>query len=348
MYPSAESFVEDFLKRVRALVDYEKLSIDRLPKWVKCANVRIGKLNNSNIFLFEDSPVDKDEIVSYGEFCSDLQFFLELPEYLVTGASFRAPAKGNIGLTVLYGEYDKDGKVIFNITSPSSALFNAGYIPYHIPMSLVNILIQLSPVGAVLAARFIPLAIYIHDRDLADFEDLWNRASRSMQDILMSLHNSPAGDYYQQTAERKKAFLVGKEKSVIVFGKYGDPEMRELVQVRDYLSKRYDAYLLKDLPEHPAMSLEEKVKAWASASRFCVMIDREPSGHLVEYPYLKSTRAILILLRSEAGGSTTMIEDNSMDFPFIRTFRFKNSPLEVTDNAVIWAEGHIKERIKAK
>ena len=206
MCPSAETFAENLLREARSLVESEKLNIDRLPKWVKCANVKIGKVNNSNIFLFEDSSVDKDEIVFCGEFCSDLQFFLGLPEYLVTGASFPAPTKGSIGLAVLYGEYDKDGKVIFNITSPSSALFNVGYIPYHIPMSVTNILIQLSPAGSVRAARFIPLAIYVHDTDLADFEDFWSRANRSMQHTLLSLHDSQAGDYYQQTTEPRRHF----------------------------------------------------------------------------------------------------------------------------------------------
>jgi hypothetical protein len=124
--------------------------------------------------------------------------------------------------------------------------------------------------------------------------------------------------------------------------------LRELFRVRDYLiAKDYDAYLLRDLPEHPSMSLEEKVKLWSLASRFCVMIDREPSGHLVEYPYVKSVRAILALLRPESKGSTYMIGDDQItDFGYINVFDFKNSPLEVIDIAIAWAEELVKKRIE--
>jgi hypothetical protein len=344
MESTEQLLVSRFLQEVRRLVDSQNLKAERLPKWVTSAHVEIGKLNNSNVFVFEDSPIDKDEVLFLGEFCSDLQFFLRLPEYLVTGASLRAPKEGSIGMTVLLGEYDQNGKSILNIVSPSSALFNVGYVPYHIPMSLTNIVIQLNPLGSVVAIRLIPFALYIHDKDLADFEDFWKRACKSMQDILLSLHNSKAGDYYQQLVERRRVFLLNKEHTVIVFGKYGKDEIKELFQVRDCLSKSYDAHLLIELPEHPSMSLEEKVKLWASASRFCVMVDREPSGHLVEYPYLKNSVTVLALLRPESGGSTSMIEDESVNFPFIKVFKFKKTPLEMTDAAVAWAESFVGKR----
>jgi len=56
----ARPFAEKFLKGIRDFVDSGKLKIDRLPKWVKSASVKFVKLNNSNIFLFDDSPTDKD------------------------------------------------------------------------------------------------------------------------------------------------------------------------------------------------------------------------------------------------------------------------------------------------
>lgn len=349
MYESTRAFAEDFLGRIRGFVESEKLSVNRLPKWVKSAKVKIAKLNNSNLFLVEDSLSERDVIVDCGVVRSDLQFFLDLPDYAPKAASFRAPDKQSTGLIILQGEYGEGRQVVLNITSSDSALFNVGYIPYHSPLAVVNIFVQLSVSGEVLAIRFIPFAIYAHDSDVIDSEGFWRKCTPHLQDTLRFIHHSEAGNYYQKTAESKSAVLVGKEKSVIVFGKYREPEVSELIQVRDSLrAKNYDAYLLRDLPEHPSMSLEEKVKLWALASRFCVMIDREPAGHLVEYSYLKSETVILALLRPEDGGSTTMIEDNPIDFPFIKTFKFKGSPLEVIDSAVTWAEGYIKERIKAK
>jgi len=341
-------FASRFLQGVRGLIELQNLKIERLPKWVTHAHVEIGKVNNSNVFMFEDSLGDKDEILFLGEFCSDLQFFLRLPEYLVRGFSLPLKKKGTMGMGVVVGEFEKDGKAIIRIVTQNTALTDAGYIPYHMPMSWTNIMIELKPSESVLAIRFIPFALYIHDRDLAaDFEDFWNRACKNIQDLLLTLHNSKAGDYYEQLAERRRVFLLNKEHGVVVFGKYGEDEIKELSQVRDYLRKEYDAHLLVELPEHPSMSLEEKVKFWASASRFCVWVDKGvPSGHLVEYPHLKYSGTVVALLMLEQGASTSMIEDESTNFPYIKIFRFKTTPLEVIDVAVAWAESFIVKRLQ--
>lgn len=346
MSEHALSFVENLLKRIRDFVSSEKMIIKRLPKWVNSAKISYARLNNSSIFLFEDSLIKTDVFVDCGGVKSDLQFFLELPEYMPKAASFKAPS--GRGLIVLHGEYAGDKKVTFNITSPHSALFDVGYVPYHSPLAIINIFIQLTLSGDVLAIRFVPFAIYVHDEDFSDFESFWDKCTPHIQSSLRAIHDSQAGDYYEATKENKSAVLVGKEKSVIVFGKDSDPTMlQELLQVRDYLTaKNYDAYLLRDLPEHPSMSLEEKVKLWSLASRFCVMVDREPSGHLVEYPYLKSVGAILAVLRPKGKGSTYMIgAERSPDIEF---FEFKNSPLEMLDTVITWAEKMMEEKMKLR
>jgi hypothetical protein len=144
--------------------------------------------------------------------------------------------------------------------------------------------------------------------------------------------------------------LVYKEKSVIVFGKDGDAtNLAELCRVRDYLkTKSYEAYLLKELPEHPVMSNEEKARFWASASRFSVMVDREPSGHIAEYNYLKGERAVLAFMRPKGKGSTYMIGDDSIvEVNHIQVFEFEDSPLQMLDTVIGWAEVFIKKKIEA-
>ena len=69
-------YAEIFLKRVREFVTSENLDLNRLPKWMQFSNVHIAKLNNSIIFLFEDSTHEKDTFHEYGNVNSDLQFFL--------------------------------------------------------------------------------------------------------------------------------------------------------------------------------------------------------------------------------------------------------------------------------
>jgi hypothetical protein len=342
------SFVKKFLEELRDFVNVEKMSLSRLPRWVRSAKVKIARINNSVIFLFEDSLDGKDAFVYCGCVKSDLQFLLGLPEYEPAAASFKAPDKLEGKLIILVGEYGKDKQVIFNVVSPNSALFNVGYTVYHSPLAIFNIFIQLSFEGILWAVRFVPFALYVHEKDLVNFEAFWEKCTPHIQDLLRVTHRSELGDYYESLDAPKSAVLAGKERSVIVFGKYTEPEINELFQIRDYLrTKGYDAYLLRDLPEHPSMSLEEKVKLWSLSSRFSVMVDREPSGHLVEFPYLKENRVILILLRPKDKPSTYMIGDESLvDINYIRIFEFRKSPLEVIDAAIKWAEELVKKRIK--
>jgi hypothetical protein len=236
--------------------------------------------------------------------------------------------------------------VILDQKTPYSALFNVEYNQYHSPIALINFFLKLDWSNNLLAIRFVPFTLYIHDQDLTDFDTFWNKCTPHIENTLLDIHNSKTGDYYQQVTQYKQYFLMGKDKSVIVFGKDSEPPtLSELRRVRDYLkSKNYEAFLIRDLPEHPSMSLEQKVKLWAGGSRFCVMIDREPSGHLVEYPYVKDTREILAILRPTSKGSTYMVGDEVVDLNYIKIFYFKNSPLEIIDNAIVWAEGLVARR----
>ena len=47
-------------------------------------------------------------------------------------------------------------------------------------------------------------------------------------------------------------------------------------------SKGYDAGIIKQLPELLSMSNSQKVRMWTISCRFCIMIEREPSGHINE------------------------------------------------------------------
>ena len=185
---------------------------------------------------------------------------------------------------------------------------------------------------------------------MADIEEFWDKCTPHLQNLLQYVHNSEEGDYYQRTTEHKESMLVYKEKSVIVFGKDSDAtNLAELHRVRDYLKTRnYEAYLLKELPEHPLMSNEEKAKFWALASRFCVMVDREPSGHIAEYNYLKGERAVLVFMRPKGKGSTYMIgDDGIVEVNHIKIFEFEDSPLQMLDAVIDWAEIFIKKKIEA-
>lgn len=339
---------KSLIQRIRHFIKSEGLKSERLPKWPKFANVKICKLNNSTIFLFEESIEHNDVFSFSADFGSDLQFFLALPKHIPKNAVFNAPS--GKGLIILVGEYGEGKSVVINVSYNTDALYNVGYVQYHSPIGIFNIFLNLRQESDVLATKFIPFALYVHDSDSSDFEKLWEHCTPHLQDVLRFVHNSEEGNYYQMTTERKMDMLVYKEKSVIVFGKDSDTEsLIELHQVRDYLKTReYEAYLLRELPEHPLMSIEEKAKLWAIASRFCVIVDREPSGHIAEYAYLENERVILAFLRPKGRGSTYMIGDDSLaEKNNIRVFEFESHPVQVLDEVIIWAEEFVQKKIKA-
>jgi hypothetical protein len=96
------------------------------------------------------------------------------------------------------------------------------------------------------------------------------------------------------------------------------------------------------------MSNEDKVRLWTIASRYCVMVDRSASGHIAEFMILKEQRSILALLRRLGSGSTFMIGDAALvDANYIRILEFENSPIEVLNEAIDWAEGVARIRSEA-
>jgi hypothetical protein len=162
---------------------------------------------------------------------------------------------------------------------------------------------------------------------------------------LQAFHEGPAGDRQAERTERLRHFKVTKERSVIVLGKDTGDDLAELIAVRDYLrSKGFEGELIKGLAEIPTMSNAQKVQMWTSASRFAVMIDREPSGHIGEYVFLKQQQTITAFLRPRGKGSTYMIGDDEVELRFIKHFEFVDSPLEVMEEVIVWAEGMSAER----
>jgi len=272
-------------------------------------------------------------------------FTLDRPLYPLSGWTLtKREGRGRI---LFRGEGKKITTIIFDFTGLPE-MFDLSKEEVNAPIFLANFFMRYKPEGVAIAVGFVPFAAMIHENDLAFNEYIFDICQLRVEDVLNYTHNTPIGDYYEYKSNRESILRITLEKSVIVLGSYKDKWKHELEQIRDYLkTEGYDSALLEELPEHPVWTQQEKVNFWTNAARFCVVVDREASGHLTEFEVLKHNRTITALLRSRQGGSTWMIGDEPLaDYNFIRVFEFEKSPLEVIGEAVRWSESLVKERIK--
>lgn len=348
---TARKAIEFFLERARREVQQRSLSEARLPRWLVEAHVRIGWVRDSLIAVFDDSSTG-DIYVLRGPVGADSVVLFDSTDFSPTGASLRA-RRDVQGLILLVGS---GVGTTLNLISDRPALFDCGHFGYHSPHAVANLFIQHTPAGpevGPVAGRFVPFVLYVYATDFATDAPVWNPAYEVLMDHFQGVHDSRDGDFYEQRYRegRKLATTVQnlKKSSVIILGSYANSHLRELRQVRDYLTKRgYDAMLIKDLPEAPEMSMPDKVRFWTGSARFCVMVDRDPSGHLVEYQIILQQQSILVLLRPRASRSTYMIgEEQLANVNHIRVFEFQESPLTELDHAIDWAEKLAAERAKA-
>jgi hypothetical protein len=346
------------LTTLRADVSARSLDFDRLPPWVRSARIRFGWINSSVVAVLEESPSGADQYRMRGAVDSDVVILLDTKNFEPSGASLEAGS--NPGPLSLMGGYPDPHGSRMVLTTAQHAFFDCGHAGYHGPRILWDLFFELAPETATFGpveVRFIPFGIYLHEQDLTSIPYLWERLGPHILEHFAVLHDSPVGDYYARLNTRTTALTrsagplaLAKESGVIVLGSYSPPDLlTELTQVRDSLRvKGYDAQLIKDLPELAMMSNEEKVRLWTIASRYCVMVDRSASGHIAEFMILKEQRSILALLRRLGSGSTFMIGDAALvDANYIRILEFENSPIEVLNEAIDWAEGVARIRSEA-
>jgi len=304
-----------------------------------------------------DDGAHGDSFVDVGPVKSDLQVLLDYPEFEPIAASLRSPKEPCGGLVIITGTYAEAKQTTLLISTEHTSLYDAGVGGYHGPTALMNVFICVSASASAAplelqaamadAVRFVQFALYVHQRDLASVDALWDRCREVMLDTLQTTAASDTGSYYESLRRPFEVLQATKEHTVIVLGKDSGPELAELRQVRDHLRRKgYHACLIRELPEWPEVSNEEKVRFWASAARFSVMVDRTPAGQIAEYIMLREQRSVLAYLRPRGSGSTFMIGDNHLaDVNHLREFEFAQSPLERLDEAIKWAETFIRKRI---
>jgi hypothetical protein len=171
-------------------------------------------------------------------------------------------------------------------------------------------------------------------------------ARKDFSDYINVISNPEFAPHQQKYVRMGEAITQLKQNSVIVLGR----DSPLLTRIKDELrTLNYHSFLVKEQPDLPDQSPEEKVKLYALISKFAIMEDSLASGHIAEFEYCKNNRVILALLRQSGKGSTWMIGDAGIvDVNHIKLFEYTEKNLHnVLSKACEWAESFSKRRAEA-
>jgi hypothetical protein len=110
--------------------------------------------------------------------------------------------------------------------------------------------------------------------------------------------------------QRADAILEDSD-SVLILGKDTGPALDRLKRIESKLQELgYYTYIIKEQPDRIGEGVVQKVMRYALSSRFVIIENSEPSGHLYEIPHVaKAAECVTIVLQEEGKGATWMFED---------------------------------------
>lgn len=219
---SAESFVDTLLSRIRELADSEDYELDRFPRWVKASDIKIGRLNNTTLFVFEGSNSGEDEIIEHDEISCDLELLLDLSPFEPEGFANDFSGDFGDGMIIIHGTRSDGGRSSIRFPQDQDiAWTNLGFVPYHPPRAVLDVGLEREQDGSIIGKRHVPFAVFVHDYDLVNFEEFWQKSAETLLSSLATHHNE-FGDYFESQSEQRRSLQVGKERTVIVLGPYDE------------------------------------------------------------------------------------------------------------------------------
>jgi len=144
---------------------------------------------------------------------------------------------------------------------------------------------------------------------------------------------------------KRANFILDNSDSVLVLGKDTDDSLLLLKDIQAELETLgYFVYIIKEQPDKLGESVIQKVLRYALSSKFVVVENSEPSGHLYEMPHVaKMAECIVVVLQQTGRGATWMFEDVYAKVANCKKFTYDRNELAVVvRQSVDWAEDFYK------
>ena len=145
---------------------------------------------------------------------------------------------------------------------------------------------------------------------------------------------------------RRANSILENSDSVLILGKDSGIALERLKKIASILEQRgYYTYIIREQPDRLGESLIQKVLRHALSSKFIVVENSEPSGHLYELPHVaKLAECVTIILQEEGTGATWMFEDAFFKHRNLKRFSYRADNLEtVLVETTDWAEKFFRD-----
>jgi hypothetical protein len=180
------------------------------------------------------------------------------------------------------------------------------------------------------------------DDDVHIFVRWQLRLSHSTQAELVAGSIKSAFDLVWHRADS----ILENSDSVLVLGKDTGAALDRLKTMKCKLEELgYYVYIIKEQRDRLGESIVKKVLRYALSSKFVLIENTEPSGHLYEIPHVaKAAECVTVVLQEEGKGATWMFEDAYAKHNHWHKLTYREGGLEnVVEAAATWAEKFVTD-----
>jgi hypothetical protein len=145
---------------------------------------------------------------------------------------------------------------------------------------------------------------------------------------------------------RRADLILENSDSVLILGKDTGEALQRLQDIASKLQELgYYTYIIKEQPDKAGESVVQKVMRYALSSKFIIIENTEPSGHLYEIPHVaKSAECVTVVLQEEGKGATWMFEDAYAKHRHWHKIVYNRDELHSSvEQAAEWAEKFVRE-----
>jgi hypothetical protein len=180
------------------------------------------------------------------------------------------------------------------------------------------------------------------DDDVHIFVRWQLRLSRSTQAELVAASIKSAFDLVWHRADS----ILENSDSVLILGKDSGAGLDRLKTIGFKLEELgYYIYIINEEPDRRGESIVQKVLRYALSSKFVLIENTEPSGHLYEIPHVaKAAECVTVVLQEEGKGATWMFEDAYAKHNHWHKLTYRHGGLEhAVEEAAAWAENFVTD-----